>query len=91
MDDGSPDAKALPALDPADGQPPQARTVSAELHGETTKPPPRYTEATLLSAMEGAGKLVDDEDLAEAMKERGLGTPGHPRRHDRRPHQPEVY
>jgi DNA topoisomerase-3 len=75
VDDDSPDSKALPALDPADGQPPQARTVSTELHGETTKPPPRYTEATLLSAMEGAGKLVDDEDLAEAMKERGLGTP----------------
>jgi DNA topoisomerase-3 len=45
------------------------------LHAETTKPPPRYTEATLLSAMEGAGKLVEDEELAEAMKERGLGTP----------------
>ena len=75
LDNGSPDAKVLPALDPADGQPPQARTVSTELHDETTKPPPRYTEATLLSAMEGAGKLVDDEDSAEAMKERGLGTP----------------
>jgi DNA topoisomerase-3 len=75
VDEDSPDSTALPALDPADGQPPTARTVSAELHGETTKPPPRYTEATLLSAMEGAGKLVDDEDLAEAMKERGLGTP----------------
>lgn len=39
-----------------------------------TKPPARYTEATLLSAMEGAGKLVDDE-LREAMKGKGLGTP----------------
>jgi len=75
VDDDSPDSKALPAVDPADGKPPKARTVSTELHGESTKPPPRYTEATLLSAMEGAGKLVDDEDLAEAMKERGLGTP----------------
>jgi DNA topoisomerase-3 len=46
-----------------------------QLHEEATKPPPRYTEATLLSAMEGAGKLVEDEELAEAMKERGLGTP----------------
>ncbi len=45
------------------------------MHAEATKPPPRYTEATLLSAMETAGKLVDDEELAEAMKERGLGTP----------------
>jgi DNA topoisomerase-3 len=41
----------------------------------STKPPPRYNEATLLSAMEGAGKLVDDEKLREAMSERGLGTP----------------
>ena len=40
-----------------------------------TKPPPRLNEATLLSAMEHSGKLVEDEDLAEAMKERGLGTP----------------
>jgi DNA topoisomerase-3 len=75
VDEDSPDSAALPALDPADGRPPTARTLSAELRSETTKPPPRYTEATLLSAMEGAGKLVDDEDLAEAMKERGLGTP----------------
>ena len=75
VDDDANAAKSLPALDPADGQPPRARTLSTELHSETTKPPARYTEATLLSAMEGAGKLVDDEDLAEAMKERGLGTP----------------
>ena len=40
-----------------------------------TKPPARFTEATLLSAMEGAGKLVDDEDLREAMRAKGLGTP----------------
>ncbi len=40
-----------------------------------TKPPPRFSEATLLSAMEGAGKLVDDEELREAMGARGLGTP----------------
>jgi DNA topoisomerase III len=40
-----------------------------------TKPPARYSEATLLSAMEGAGKLVDDEELKAAMQEKGLGTP----------------
>ncbi len=40
-----------------------------------TKPPPRFSEATLLSAMEHSGKFIDDEELAEAMKERGLGTP----------------
>ena len=51
------------------------RCVEAESEAKETRPPPRYTEATLLSAMEGAGKLVDDEELREAMKERGLGTP----------------
>ena len=71
--DDSADAKALPALTSADNS--EARTISVELHSETTKPPPRYTEATLLSAMERAGRLVDDEEMAEAMKERGLGTP----------------
>ena len=75
VDDDSPDSKALPALTPDDGKPARAATVESTLHAETTKPPPRYTEATLLSAMEGAGKLVEEEDLAEAMKERGLGTP----------------
>ena len=40
-----------------------------------TKPPARYSEATLLSAMEGAGKLIDDEEFKAAMQEKGLGTP----------------
>ncbi len=40
-----------------------------------TKPPARYTEATLLSAMEGAGKLVSEGELRDAMAEKGLGTP----------------
>jgi DNA topoisomerase III len=75
IDEDSPDSKALPALTAADGSPARARALDPALHAEATKPPPRYTEATLLSAMEGAGKLVDDEDMAEAMKERGLGTP----------------
>jgi DNA topoisomerase-3 len=63
----------LPALSASDAN--KAKTTDPVLHAETTKPPPRYTEATLLSAMEGAGKLVDDEEMALAMKERGLGTP----------------
>ncbi len=46
-----------------------------EVKPNATKPPPRFNEATLLSAMEGAGKLVDDDSLREAMSERGLGTP----------------
>jgi DNA topoisomerase-3 len=51
------------------------RCVEAVSEAKETKPPPRYNEATLLSAMETAGKLVDSEELREAMKERGLGTP----------------
>ena len=46
-----------------------------EVKAKATQPPPRFSEATLLTAMEGAGKLVDDEELREAMSERGLGTP----------------
>lgn len=42
---------------------------------KATKPPARFTESTLLAAMEGAGKLIDDDELREAMAERGLGTP----------------
>ncbi|HZV55337.1 MAG TPA: DNA topoisomerase III [Rhodocyclaceae bacterium] len=46
-----------------------------EVKAKATQPPARFNEATLLSAMEGAGKLVEDEELREAMSERGLGTP----------------
>jgi DNA topoisomerase-3 len=53
----------------------KVRCVEAVSEAKETRPPPRYTEATLLSAMEGAGKLIDDEELREAMKESGLGTP----------------
>ena len=52
-----------------------ARTEAIEVKDCETKPPARFSEATLLSAMEGAGKLIDDEELREAMSERGLGTP----------------
>ncbi len=52
-----------------------AEMLEATLKEEATKPPARYNEATLLSAMEGAGKLLDDEELADAMKDKGLGTP----------------
>jgi DNA topoisomerase-3 len=51
------------------------KTIKVDLLATQTKPPPRYTEATLLSAMEGAGKLVEDEELREAMSQKGLGTP----------------
>lgn len=52
-----------------------ASAEAVELLAEETKPPARMTESTLLSAMEGAGKLIDDEALREAMADRGLGTP----------------
>lgn len=51
------------------------RTDALTLKAQQTRPPARYSEATLLSAMEGAGKMVDDEELRAAMGERGLGTP----------------
>ena len=53
----------------------RALTRNAEIVEIQTKPPPRFTEATLLSAMESAGKLIEDEELREAMAARGLGTP----------------
>ena len=53
----------------------KVRSLAVEVRANQTKPPARFTEATLLSAMEGAGKLVEDEDLREAMGEKGLGTP----------------
>ena len=51
------------------------KTSDIEVKENITKPPARYSEATLLSAMEGAGKLIDDDELREAMSEKGLGTP----------------
>src|ERR1041385_9044809 len=51
------------------------KTSGIEVKQNVTKPPARFTEATLLGAMEGAGKLVDDDELREAMSEKGLGTP----------------
>ncbi len=50
-------------------------TKKVDVIANTTKPPARFSEATLLSAMEGAGKLVEDEELREAMSQKGLGTP----------------
>ena len=57
----------------AQGESVNASEVNVE--AKATRPPARYTEATLLSAMEHAGKRVDDEELREAMSEKGLGTP----------------
>jgi DNA topoisomerase-3 len=52
-----------------------AKVIDIEVSENETKPPARFNEATLLSAMEGAGKLVEDEELREAMRAKGLGTP----------------
>ena len=52
-----------------------AKTLDIRANEDFTKPPAHYTESTLLSMMESAGKLVEDDELRDAMKERGLGTP----------------
>jgi DNA topoisomerase-3 len=53
----------------------EVKTEDITVKANETRPPPRHSEATLLSAMEGAGKMVDDEELKAAMAGRGLGTP----------------
>jgi len=53
----------------------RVRTTEIESVPLATRPPPRYTEATLLTAMEGAGKLIEDDELRAAMAGKGLGTP----------------
>jgi DNA topoisomerase-3 len=68
---GGEENENLPPI--AQGEKVPVREIAA--HASQTKPPPRYTEATLLSAMEGAGKLVEDDELREAMGAKGLGTP----------------
>ena len=65
------DATSLCAL----GETKTVETTDAKRFDCETKAPARYTEATLLSAMESAGRLVDDDSLREAMAEKGLGTP----------------
>jgi DNA topoisomerase III len=68
------DSDETPTLAPVQPEEP-VKTTKVDVQAHVTKPPPRYTEATLLTAMEGAGKLVDDEELRAAMSEKGLGTP----------------
>jgi DNA topoisomerase-3 len=70
-EDAGDESAELPKLE--QGQ--TVKCVKAEFEDKQTKPPPRYSEATLLSAMETAGKRIDDEELREAMKDSGLGTP----------------
>jgi len=70
-DEDEGDDQQLPVLER--GEPSTAR--EAEALEKETKPPRRYTDASLLGAMETAGKLVDDDELREAMKDSGIGTP----------------
>ena len=72
-DDKDKEGSAATLVPVAQGE--KVKTEKVTANGLVTKPPARYSEATLLSAMEGAGKLVDDEDLREAMAGKGLGTP----------------
>ncbi|MBL8727963.1 MAG: DNA topoisomerase 3 [Planctomycetes bacterium] len=69
-DAGDDEGQALPPLTEGESGPHEP-----ELHEGKTKPPRPYTENTLLAAMETAGKAIDDEQLREAMRARGLGTP----------------
>jgi DNA topoisomerase-3 len=69
--DDAPSSGTLVAVDPNE----KVATQAIDAISLATRPPARFNEATLLSAMEGAGKLVDDEDLREAMGTKGLGTP----------------
>src|SRR4051794_21678280 len=70
-DEDEGDDQQLPRLEKGE----QVTTREAESLEKETKPPRRYTDASLLGAMETAGKLVDDDELREAMKDSGIGTP----------------
>jgi DNA topoisomerase-3 len=70
---GADDKDGATLVPVAKGEKVLADKISA--NGLVTKPPARYSEATLLSAMEGAGKLIDDDELRDAMAGKGLGTP----------------
>jgi len=70
-DDDEGREQQLPRLEPGE----RARVERVDSEKKMTKPPRRYTEGSLLGAMETAGKLVDEEELREAMKDSGIGTP----------------
>ncbi len=68
--DNNDDDKILPPFTVGESGPHKPAVIK-----KTTQPPKYYTEGTLLRAMESAGKMVDDEELREAMKENGIGRP----------------
>ncbi|TFY97920.1 DNA topoisomerase III [Ramlibacter rhizophilus] len=69
--EGDENSKVLVAVAPGE----KVLAEAVEAKGLKTRPPARYSEATLLGAMETAGKNIEDEELREAMQEKGLGTP----------------
>jgi DNA topoisomerase-3 len=70
-EDDSGGDQLLPKLEQGE----QVQTLSVESLRKETQPPRRYTEASLLAAMETAGKDIEDVELREAMKDSGIGTP----------------
>jgi len=70
-DEAAESETTLVAVEPGE----RVTTEEINVTAHQTRPPARYNEATLLSAMEGAGKLIEDEELREAMSAKGLGTP----------------
>ena len=71
QDDDEGSDQSLPKVEQGEA----ARTLEVGAEEKETKPPRRYSDASLLAAMETAGKLVDDDELREAMKDSGIGTP----------------
>ena len=69
--EGQEGGPSLPPLIPSE----TLSTLAVDIKASQTRPPARFTEATLLSAMESAGKMIEDEELRAAMAGRGLGTP----------------
>jgi DNA topoisomerase-3 len=70
-DDDDTVSQTLPKLEQGEA----VKTLEVGAEEKVTKPPRRYSDASLLAAMETAGKLVDDDELREAMKDSGIGTP----------------
>jgi len=70
-EDDSGGDQLLPRLEQGEG----VQTESVELMRKETQPPRRFSDASLLGAMETAGKEIDDAELREAMKDSGIGTP----------------
>jgi len=75
-------SEVLPSLGVDGGEAAEGKTLEVELEADQTRPPKRYTEASLLSAMESASDLdieawesIDDDEVLEALKGKGLGTP----------------